>query len=157
MSAMSDSDDSDDWATEDLPNLSSMKTKSQSKTPPEDDSEGEWEQKLPTEKQPSAEASTADPGEPMIIVDMTLLSAQAPDCPEIHSRFDRNSVNDPAAAKQLRLQIEGEYHRYAKHVDYLSAGIVRPCGSSVWRPALERLRREKAGHYFLAIFPPKQK
>ena len=154
---MSDSDDSDDWATEDLPDLPVKASSSPDAPPKPTDDEGGWEQKLPHETPSDSESTSADPGEPMIIVDMTSLSAQEPGSPEIHSRFDRNSVNDPASAKTLRLKIEGDYNRYAKHTDFISAGIVIPCGSSVWRPALERLRREKEGHYLLAIFPPKQK
>jgi hypothetical protein len=90
-------------------------------------------------------------GEPMIIVDMTALSTG-----EIHSKFDANAVNDPAAVKKLRLTIERDYDKYAKDASLLADRTVTPCGSSVWRPALANLRKEKVGHYFCPIFPPKK-
>jgi hypothetical protein len=98
------------------------------------------------------EAATT--GEPMIIVDMTMLD------PSIHNRFDQNSVNDPEKASQLRKQIESSYasyEKYAKNAELLANGTVIPCGSSVYRPALIQLRRAKPGHYYCAIFPPTKK
>jgi len=91
-------------------------------------------------------------GEPMIIVDLTLLSEGA-----VHSRYDRNSVNDPAAASALRKRIEADYLRYARsEIAMVSDGTVVPCGSSVYRGALARLRDERPGHYFAPVFPPKE-
>ena len=89
-------------------------------------------------------------GEPMIIVDITQID------PNIHSKFDRNSVNDPTGASALRKKIEGDYINYAKNNVLISDGTVIPCGSSVWRGALSRLRDERPGHYFVPIFPPKK-
>jgi hypothetical protein len=89
-------------------------------------------------------------GEPMIIVDMTIMD------PSIHNKFDKNSVSDPDKASKLRKQIENSYYEmYAKNAELLADGTVIPCGSSVYRQALIRLRREKPGHYYCAIFPPK--
>jgi len=155
-----DSDDSDEWATEDLPDLPVIVGgggASSSATPPaeqEDDDEG-WERKLPPPASAKKEEEDQEEeGFPMIIVDMTQLSNDA-----IHSKFDANAVNDPQAVKKLRLEIEKDYfsNNYAKNnVNLVADGTVIPCGSSVWRPALERLRRERQGHYFCPIFPPKE-
>ncbi|KAL3893916.1 MAG: hypothetical protein SGARI_007902 [Bacillariaceae sp.] len=86
----------------------------------------------------------------MIIVDLTQIDAN------IHSKFDRNSVSDSAAASALRKKIEGDYDKYAKDATLITEGTVIPCGSSVWRGALMRLRDERQGHYFAPIFPPKK-
>lgn len=92
-----------------------------------------------------------DGGEPMIIVDITQID------PTIHSKYDRNSVNDPTAASAIRKKIEGEYTNYARNNIMISDGTVIPCGSSVWNVALARLRDERPGHYFAPIFPPKKR
>lgn len=94
-------------------------------------------------------AKTAAVATPMIIVDLTMMDAN------IHSKFDKNSVNDAKAASTLRKTIESQYDKYAKNSPNLvSDGTVIPCGSSVWRDALLRLRDERLGHYFAPIFPP---
>lgn len=91
-------------------------------------------------------------GEPMIIVDMTLMD------PHIHSRFDPNAVNDSQGASKLRKMIEQDYAKYAKQSPQLVAnGTIIPCGSSVWRPALVKLRKDRPGHYFCPIFGPRKK
>jgi len=170
---MSDNDDdSDEWAVDDLPDLPLIATAAAEKDggrqgadDPDDDDEG-WECKLPPPSAAAQQATKASNktsnsekveqqgggggGNPMIIVDMTQLSRGA-----IHSKFDANAVNDPVAVKKLRLKIEKEYTAsYTKNnADLLADGTVIPCGSSVWRPALERLRRERPGHYFCPIFP----
>lgn len=165
---MSDNDDdSDEWAVDDLPlpAIAAVEKvgRRQGADDPDDD-EG-WECKLPSpvtaEQVTKASNKTANSeevepqgdggGNPMIIVDMTQLSKGA-----IHSKFDANAVNDPVAVKKMRLKIEKEYNAsYTKNnADLLADGTIIPCGSSVWRPALERLRRERPGHYFCPIFPP---
>ena len=94
----------------------------------------------------SIEDSRQGEGEPMILVDLTQLTDD-----RIHSRFDRNSVNDPEAVSTWRKTIQ--YEEYSKKSDLLANGTVIPCGSSVWRAALVRLRDERKGHYFVPIFP----
>ncbi len=103
------------------------------------------------DKTNESKKSGAEGGEPMIIVDITQLN------PDIHSKFDRNSVNKPEQASALRKEIEKNYGDYVFSSDYLSEGTVIPCGSSVWRGALVRLRDDRPGHYFVPIFPPKTK
>ena len=89
-------------------------------------------------------------GEPMIIVDMTILSNSA-----IHNKFDKMSVNDSKAASDLRRKIESKYDTYAKDALLLADHrAVIPCGTTVWRDALVYLRNETPGHYFAPIFPP---
>ena len=157
--SMSESDNSDDWATDDLPDLP-VATKVVPTTTGADqqqmndcDDDG-WARKLPPS--PVVDASTEqqqEEGEPMIIVDLTALSQADKSLPEIHSKFDANSVNDPDAVKKLRVAIETNYERYARNADWLADRTVIPCGSTVWRPALARLRQERPGHYFCPIFP----
>jgi hypothetical protein len=153
------SDNSDEWGTADLPdlpvNLTTAKTDEAENTINDDD-DG-WTTQLPVLPQPPTPAveEEVSAGEPMIIVDMTMLS-QKQALPEIHSRFDRNSVNDAEAVKHLRKTIEDEYSAYARHAEYLSERIVIPCGSTVWKDALPRLRDERPGHYFCPVFPPRR-
>uniref|UniRef100_A0A7S1BKV3 Uncharacterized protein n=1 Tax=Corethron hystrix TaxID=216773 RepID=A0A7S1BKV3_9STRA len=89
-------------------------------------------------------------GEPMLIVDFTDLTDG-----KIHSKHDKNSVNDPDAASSLRKKIEASYETYRDDTKLLSSGTIRPCGSTVWRSALIALRDERRGHYFCPVFPPK--
>jgi hypothetical protein len=155
------SDDSDEWGMEELV-IPSKGVPSDEGTGGNDadtdanDDGDEWAARLQPATNQQNESETAlkaaqEEGNPMIIVDITQID------PNIHSKFDRNSVNDSLAASTLRKMIETNYGKYAKDVNLLATGTVIPCGSSVWRGALTRLRDERPGHYFAPIFPPKQK
>lgn len=163
---MSDSG-SDDWGTEEL-DLSRWDGNSNDKckvlgeeksygslpaTLPavdDDDDNEEWMTPLPKASETSKAESQiprdlSDNSFHMILVDLTRLD------PNIHSRFDRNSVNDPVAVSSWRQKLE--YAQYSQDSTLLSDGTVIPCGSSVWREALSRLRQERPGHYLCPVFP----
>jgi hypothetical protein len=164
MSADQDSSDEDEWGLEELP----LPTRSGNTAGFDGNDDNEkvddsyWEQEVQENKlqinSSLPESLLAEEnvekeeggGEPMILVDMTALSEGA-----IHSKFDRNSVNDAAAVSKLRRSIEEDYTAYAKNGSLVAEGTVIPCGTSVWREALIQLRDERAGHFFAPIFPPK--
>lgn len=178
--ADNNSDDSDEWAVDELPiivgktvskddndnNGSAPSIMSQAFYNSNND-ESVWEEKLPLPLSSCVSSTTPintgevvtpvqkdedNEGFPMILVDMTQLSNG-----DIHNRFDANAVNDPVAVKKLRLTIENEYYvNYYKDSNLIANGTIIVCGSSVWRPALEQLRKERVGHYFCPIFPPKR-
>lgn len=121
---------------------------------PCDDSDDDWNARLPSLPQytvvDSGPSSVPMRDEkPLILVDFTQIDQ------DIHCRFDRHSVSDSVAASALRKRIEASFDVYAKDAALLSAGTVIPCGASVWKDALVRLREERPGHYFCPIFPPK--
>jgi hypothetical protein len=97
----------------------------------------------------SSNQGQGNEGEPMVIVDMSILSNSA-----IHNKFDKMSVNDSKAASDLRRKIESKYDTYAKDALLLTDRAVIPCGTTVWRDALVYLRNETPGHYFAPMFPP---
>jgi hypothetical protein len=135
-----DDDDDDDWASKII------------STPADEAGERGAGQKEVVANQSTASSSSLSslsPGEPMIIVDITRMD------PNIHSRFDRSSVNDAGGASAIRKRVEGDYDRYAGDAGLLADGTVIPCGSSVWRDALVQLRDDRPGHYFVPVFPPK--
>jgi hypothetical protein len=111
--------------------------------------------KLVTHLEVLKEDEEESAGEPMIIVDMTVLSEML-SLPEVHSKFDPNSVNDTVAVQTLRKLIEQDYDAYTKNQEYIANRTVIPCGSSVWRLGLIQLRKERPGHYFCPIFPLKK-
>jgi hypothetical protein len=170
-------DDSDDWAKDDLPELTLPLGPTSSKasfteqhndhhntaSDGVDEDDEDWEPKLKQTTEDNVvdakndnDHNPSNVGEPMIIVDMTTLS-QLLSLPEIHCKFDPNSVNDVVAVKALRHQIESNYDTYSKkNMEYISERIIIPCGSSVYRPALIELRKDRPGHYFYPIFPPKK-
>ena len=53
----------------------------------------------------------------------------------------------------LTKRVTKDYARYAADADLIAKGIVRPCGSSVWKDALAQLRDDVPGHFFGPIFP----
>ena len=150
-----DSDGSDEWGMEELV-IPATKELQHSEGKDANGDEDFWDkQDTPTivAAAPSKEKPKPPPAvsTPMIIVDLTQIDAN------IHSKFDKNSVSDAAAASTLRKSIESDYNKYAKESpELLSDGTVIPCGSTVWRDALVRLREERPGHYFAPIFPPKE-
>ena len=64
----------------------------------------------------------------MVIVDITKLDGN------IHSKFDRNSVNDAAAASTMRKRIEDDFSTYAKDSSLLANGAVENVSSLVTTP-----------------------
>jgi len=155
-----ESDDSEEWGTEELAlpapkaTTANVGDKPSLRSPNNDDDY--WAQEQPCKQETLSKASTVPANttikddRPMVIVDLTQMTNE-----KIHSKFDRNSVNDIEAASTLRKQIEQDYEHYAKDSALLENGTVIPCGTSVWREALSRLRDERLGHYFAPIFPPK--
>ena len=98
-------------------------------------------------------AASSDPdnpaagcGEPMFLLDITQIN------PLIHSKFDRNSVNDHMAASKIRKQFERDFHTLSKDASLLASGTVIPCSTTVWKQALSKMREERKGHYFVPIF-----
>uniref|UniRef100_A0A7S1ZJ12 Uncharacterized protein n=1 Tax=Ditylum brightwellii TaxID=49249 RepID=A0A7S1ZJ12_9STRA len=161
---MADDSDSDEWGMEELVipsddiNSKNKKITASDDEKQEDEEDDYWAVEKPeqdTAPRKEQEETHAEkqlpPGEPIIIVDITQIDSN------IHSRFDRNSVNDSAAASSQRKKIESNYEQYARDSSLISVGTVIPCGSSVWRDAIIRLRDERPGHYFVPIFPPKKK
>mmetsp|Transcript_14382 Transcript_14382/g.34812 ORF Transcript_14382/g.34812 Transcript_14382/m.34812 type:complete len:150 (+) Transcript_14382:26-475(+) len=143
--------DSDEWGAEELV-IPSKSDAAQEKDEEDENDDGDWdvviEKKAP--KESTSQSTPKSPGEPMIIVDITQLDDN------VHSKFDRNSVNNADAASAWRRKIEGSYEKYAKDTQLLENGTVIPCGSSVWRDALVRLRDDRKGHYFCPVFSPKK-
>ena len=151
-----ESDDSDEWGMEELDIPAKTKEKTNTAVAVEDDDEF-WNKPEPkpkepktAEEKPKEEAEKPKDDRPLIIVDMTKLDEN------INNKFDKNGCSDPEAASTLRKKIEKDYQAYAADSVLLENGTVIPCGMSVWRGALSRLRDERPGHYFLAIFPPKK-
>jgi hypothetical protein len=165
MGVDQDSSDEDEWGLEELPlptrggNTAGLDGNDNNEKVDDSYWEQEAQEKKPQVKSSLPEPSSAEEivkkedggGEPMILVDMTALSEGA-----IHSKFDRNSVNDSVAASSLRRKVEEGYTAYAKNGSLVADGTVIPCGTTVWREALVQLRDERAGHYFAPIFPPKR-
>jgi hypothetical protein len=150
---MAEDSDSDEWGMEELDIPSKLNQVVADKDGGDakvGDDEDYWKVEPKAVPQPQKEAPPAKAGEPMIIIDITQIN------PEIHSKFDRNSVNDAEASSAMRKKIESNYEKYAKDSKLLADGTVVPCGSSVWRDALVRLRDERSGHYFVPIFPPQK-
>ena len=151
-----DSVDSDEWGAEEL-----VIPQAGERTDADDINDEEkndlgddyWEVEKKIEEEvvetKKSDEKSVEGGEPMIIVDITNMN------PDIHSKFDRNSVNKPEEASALRKKIEKNYNDYAFSSELLSEGTVIPCGTSVWRDALVRLRDDRPGHYFVPIFAPK--
>lgn len=156
---MSDSD-SDDWGREELVIVSNSKLVDGDDNDIRNDGDGGddyWEEEKTEMEKPKVEQRQQqsginnEEGESMIIVDLTQINA------DVHSKFDRNSVNDPETASALRKNIEDNYQQHALSSELLANSTVIPCGSTVWRDALIQLRTERPGHYFVPVFWAKKK
>jgi hypothetical protein len=84
----------------------------------------------------------------VFLVDMTRLD------PSIHCKFDKNGVNDIDASRRLRKKLEENFDTYKRNTSLLADGTVIPCSIGVWKPALQRIRDERSGHYVCPIFRP---
>jgi hypothetical protein len=154
-----DSVDSDEWGVEELvipQDGQKTNIKNNGKDDENDLGDDYWKVENPVEPvqqdtEIKEEEQAEEGGEPMIIVDITQMDRN------IHSKFDRNSVNQPEEASALRKKIEKNYKDYAFSNQLLAEGTIVPCGTSVWRDALVRLRDDRPGHYFVPIFAPNTK
>lgn len=152
-----DSVDSDDWGLEELiipPDGQKTDVGKNGKDDENDFGDDYWEVEKSVQqdtKTKDKQQEVSESGSSMIIVDITQMN------PNIHSKFDRNSVNQPEQASVLRKNIEKKYEDYAFSNVLLSEGTIVPCGTSVWKDALVRLRDDRPGHYFVPIFAPKIK
>ena len=162
---MNESDESDEWATDELPDFDTSKTATATTCTQQDngvveennDLDNGWETKIETKPlsppptvtttKTNVVSNDANDGETMIIINMTKLSNG-----KIHSRYDPNGVNDMDSVKVLRKQIELHYLEYYQNMEYICDRIVIPCGSSVWKDSLSTLRKEYVGDYFCPIF-----
>lgn len=155
-------DDSDEWGMEELtiPPKKSIDSNNKDNDNDKNDEEEYWAQKAtttaatPSPSPPSKPEIIKKPfsSEPMIIIDMTMYTNE-----QIHSKFDRNSVNDSEAVSKLRKTIENDYQKYSIDANLLQNGTIIPCSTGVWKEAISKLRDERPGHYFTPIFPPSSK
>ena len=107
-----------------------------------------WQIAKQAEAAKREETRKARDGEPLILVDITALD------PDVHNRHDKNAVNDVDKASTWRRTIEREYQKYSNDAGMIAAGTVRGCARGVYLAALQQLRDEVPGHYWVAVFPP---
>lgn len=150
-------DDSEEWGKEEL-HIPTPKDRGEESWSPDDDHD-DWVTPLP--KQQQQQQKDPEPSQsktiqhrqqddqPVMIVDLTKITRGA-----VHCKFDRHAVNDAAVASAWRKRIEQAYDMYAKDLDLVGNGTILPCGMSVWKQALSRVRDERPGHFFAPIFPP---
>lgn len=86
---------------------------------------------------------------PLLLVDFTVLSQG-----KLHNKFDANSVNDPDLKRKMTQQCTTNFIDFRDNVELVQKGTIRSCGQSVWREALQELRRDFPGHFWAPIFPP---
>ena len=86
--------------------------------------------------------------EPLILVDITALD------PSVHNKHDKNAVNDVDKASKWRRTIEADFRKYSSDATLVANGTVRACSRGVYLPALQQLREDVPGHYWVAVFPP---
>ena len=156
------SDDGGSWEDDDfdvvVPTSNTESSTEPTKEQPNTADDSEWFGTRTTEEEGSSgkgEGSTATPTTednrpPLLLVDLTVLSDG-----KLHNRFDINSVNDSDLKRQWTKDITNGFVSYRDNTGLIQAGTVRSCGQSVWREALQELRREYPGHFWAPIFPPK--
>eukprot|EP00873_Tetraselmis_striata_P019717 jgi/Tetstr1/439981/TSEL_003047.t1 len=112
----------------------------------------------PPQQQPMASMASGKSGsgprqtvddKPLLLVDLTALSDGA-----LHNRFDKAGCNDADLKRQWIRKIEADYAKFELDTALISSGVVRSCGSSVWRDALVELRDAHPGHFWAPVFPP---
>ena len=114
----------------------------------EDDWEASMKVKEKEEEEDEGEEKTGGPAPPkLFIMNVTKFTDGA-----VHNKHDKNSNNNPEEVSRLRKEIEANWEGYEKNVDYVSSGIVIPCGGSVWKEALMQLRDDHPGEFFLPVF-----
>ena len=86
--------------------------------------------------------------EPVVLVDITALD------PTVHNRHDKNAVNDVDKASTWRRTVQAAYEKYSADEDLIATGTVRGSTRGAYLAALQRLRDEVPGHYWVAVFPP---
>jgi len=138
--------DDDEWETADVPTgllgSASAIIKEPSKHT-EDDDDDNWDIPVATPKETTEKEESR--GEPMLLVDLTKLTDG-----KIHCKFDAHAVNDPQAVSDWRKT--AHYPDLVSDTELVATGVIVPCGSSVWRPALQRLKKERPGNYIVPVF-----
>ena len=86
--------------------------------------------------------------EPVVLVDITALD------PTVHNRHDKNAVNDVDKASTWRRTVQAAHEKYSADEDLIATGTVRGSTRGAYLAALQRLRDEVPGHYWVAVFPP---
>lgn len=155
----------EDWERDDLPELSVKPVVPSSAPPAAFASEDvDWDDEkapvvsikgsssVPPSAAASASAGFAD--RRMWLVNFTALS-KLRGLPEIHCKFDKNSVNDSAAVSALRKVIESDLFKVVEDKDLLQNGIVQTCSEGVWAAALQTLRADNPGIYWYPLFSPR--
>ncbi len=118
---------------------------------PNDDEDEGWDTPAPV-SQPEREEEVRTSTEPMILVDLTKFTSG-----DVHNKFDRNSNNDPERVRKIRMEIEEDYETFSRNVAHLADRVVIPASQGVYRSALQQLRNDLPGHFFLPVFPPTSK
>ena len=117
--------------------------------PPLQEEEKDWNVSIPVVVEKDVAKKPIKDDAPMLLIDLTHISKGA-----LHSKFDKNSNNDPALASKLRKEAELKYESYKNDSRLIAERVIIPCGSSVWKDAIAQLRDDVPGHYFIPLFNP---